>query len=365
MKRFGFVTRTLACGSGAAVLRYNILSGIWSTIFARSMMIPLLSYFDDFSPLLRAGLSEKALVVSNRFFDILGFQLNAGKSSVGNRITFLGLLGAFPSDDSKGKLLISLPDGKRAKWCHLIDSYLDDGAIPHSRLEQLTGRLFFSKTSLFGKFARTQLMPLYRKFHRRVYNAHLPLCERHVFEWRRAIIADFAPRTVVSRSSVADWVIYTDAATDPPWICSLRFNGKSRSPELDTLCSAPVPPVWLYLFRQTCLFYGLELLALVAYFEDHAPSLKNSCCWIYLGSNCLAALVRSGSNTEVVAILVARSWLLVRRRNICVRPPRVRSKLNPADLPARDKQLPYRSAFPHRMRSLNTLSRACRSHLRQ
>ena len=197
-KWYGFVTRTLVFVSVAAVLHYNILSGIWSTIFARSMLIPLLSHFDDFAALLRAGLAEKALSVFTRFCDILGFQPKAGKSSVGNKITLLGLLGTFPSRDSEGQLLISLPDEKRVSWSGAIKSFLAAGAISHSCLEKLIGRLSFSQTSLFGKFARTQLRPLYQKFHRRWYNAQLSTLERRTFEWWHQIIADFTPRAVTS-----------------------------------------------------------------------------------------------------------------------------------------------------------------------
>ena len=73
---------------------------------------------------------------------------------------------------------------------------------------------------------------------------------------------------------MADCLIYTDSATDSPWIFASRFNGKTMTPALNTLRAAPVPTVWLYLFRHTCLIYGLELLALVAYFEDHALSIQ-------------------------------------------------------------------------------------------
>ena len=146
---FGFITRTLVFGSVAAVLRYNIISGIRSTIFARPMLIPLLIYFDDFAALLKAGLAEKALIAFARFFDILGFQLKAGKSSVGNKITFIGLLGTFPSKASGERLLISLPEDKRVRWSQLLDSYLKSGTISHSCMGELIGRLLFSQTSLF------------------------------------------------------------------------------------------------------------------------------------------------------------------------------------------------------------------------
>ena len=34
-------------------------------------------------------------------------------------------------------------------------------------------------------------------------------------EWRRAVIADFAPRIDASISPIADWAIYTGAVTAP------------------------------------------------------------------------------------------------------------------------------------------------------
>ena len=46
------------------------------------------------------------------------------------------------------------------------------------------------------------------------------------------------------------------------------------------------------MFRDTCLIYGIELLAMVSFFEDQAPSLKGCIGWIYMGNNnCLDALV--------------------------------------------------------------------------
>ena len=144
----------------------------------------------------------------------------------------------------------------------------------------------------------------------------------------------------------------------------MLFDGESRTPALKTLCAAQVPTVWLYIFRHTCLIYGLELSALVAYFEDHALSLRGSCCWMYLdNNNFLAALFRGDSNTEVIAILAARFWQLARRFNVCVWFPRVRSNLNPADLPNRTKKLPYRAAFSPRLRSSGALFRSRRPHL--
>ena len=263
-KWFGFVTRTLVFGSVAAVLHYNILSRIWSALCCHLLGIPLVGYFDDFAALIRAGLAEEALRVFPRFCSLLGFVLKPGKSSVGNAVVSLGLLGTFPSPANNHQLMISLTDEKRTKWSQLIDSNLQTGRISHSCLEKLIGRLSFSLTSIFGKFARTQLRPPYQKFRRRVFNAQLSRHDRCTMEWWRHIIADFAHRIAAPFSPIADWAIYTDAASEPPAICALLFDGKSTRPRLMKECAANVPVTWPYLFRRTNLIYGLELLALLA-----------------------------------------------------------------------------------------------------
>ena len=112
-------------------------------------------------------------------------------SSVGNSTVFLGLLGAFPSTANGHRLRISLTNEKREKRAHLLDSFLKEGRISRICLGKLIGRLGFSQTCIFGKFARTQIRPLYQKFHQWVYNAQLSRHERCTFERWRAAIADF------------------------------------------------------------------------------------------------------------------------------------------------------------------------------
>ena len=85
---------------------------------------------------------------------------------------------------------------------------------------------------------------------------------------------------------------------------------------------------------------------MVLFPDDHAAFLNGSCFWEYLGdNNCLASLVRGGSNAGIIAILVARFWQFLQRFDICVWFSRVHSDLNPADLPTRGKKLPFRPRF--------------------
>ena len=363
-KWFGFVTRTLIFGSIAAVLHYNVFSRILAELTIRCLGLPLVIYFDDFAAIIRAQLGPDALRIFTRFCSALGITLKLGKSQVGGRIVFLGLLGSFPCAGNRHKLEISLPAEKRKSWSQLIASFLTAGKISHSCLEKLIGRLLFSQSAVFGKFARTQLRPLYLKLHRRVYCAKLSAQERLLFSWWKQVIEEFTPRISVPRPLRPHWILYTDAATSTRLLCAVLFHGDSSTPHIKACCTSAAPIPWEYLFRHTTLIYGLELLALVAFFEDWAPRLAGSCIWVYLDSNnCLAAIVRGDSDTAVIAILVARFWKIVQRHNICVWFSRVNTKLNPADRPTRNQILPYRTAQHLSFKSLRSLFTLCRSQL--
>ena len=129
--------------------------------------------------------------------------------------------------------------------------------------------------------------------------------------------------------------------------------------------SAAAPATWPYFLRRANYIFGLEILALVAFFEGHAPFFfQGASCWIYLRSNnCLAAIVRGDSITELVAILVARFWLLVQGFNISVWFPHARPKLNPAELPTRGESLPPRANVRTALKSLKNLYSLCRTQL--
>ena len=141
------------------------------------------------------------------------------------------------------------------------------------------GRLALSQTSLFGKFARTQLRPLYQIFHRMVFSARLPHCEKSVCG-RRGVIAEFTPRAAIHRPRRPHWFIYTDSATAPPMLCDLLFRGNRSFHDLHSACAARAPAIWPYFFRNTALIYGLVLLALVLFFEDQSAALRGTFCWM-------------------------------------------------------------------------------------
>ena len=247
-------------------------------------------------------------------------------------------MGAFPARETDFAFWIWLPDEKRKRaWSALILSYLARNRIPYQELGNLIDRIAFSQTLLFGKFAITQLLSLYQKQYRRGYNAALSAEERAVFSWWYETIISFTPRISRPLSRKFDWLLYTDAATNPPCICDLLFDPRKTSISLDAQLVAFARP-WIHWFKHTCLIFGLELLVLAAFVEDCGPRLAGRPIWIYMDSkNCFSAMTRDDSNTEDIAIPVGRIRDTLHRYHISAWFSRVSSKQNPADFPTRAK----------------------------
>ena len=225
---YGFIARALIFGSVSAVLHYNVLPRLMVVLANRYLGIPLVGYFDDFAAIIRKVLGKASLDTFARSCALLGFQLKGEKSQVGPAVASLGLLGVTPFQANGWKLPISPPGEKRAKWTDLRFNYLKEGRIPHRCLEKITGRLLFSQTAIFGKFSRAQLRPMYQKFHIRSFSATLSPYEKSVFRWRKEVIAERTPRTAAPRPRRPLWIVYTDAATNPPMMCALLFTGTAR-----------------------------------------------------------------------------------------------------------------------------------------
>ena len=62
-------------------------------------------------------------------------------------------------------------------------------------------------------------------------------------------------------------------------------------------------------------------------------------------NNCLAALIRWGSDADIIAFLVERFWPLFQRRDICVWFSLSQSTLNPSDHPTRERKPSFRARF--------------------
>ena len=343
-KYYAFFSRTLLFGSTASVLHYNIFARIVTELCNKIFGIPLISFFDDFGCLMRPDLLREALRTFQRFCNALNVVLKTEKTEAGQRITFLGLLGDFPSFDNGGRLAVCLTAEKASAWCNLVLTVLKEGRISHQVLEGLIGKLSFSQAALFGKFARSQMRVLYRKLYRKIYCSQISLRERAVLTWRCAIFHELHPRVTREVRRFPDFVLYSDAASTHSRIAAILFKGgQSGAPLIELLNKGSTPKFWTRLFHRTNLIYGLELLALLGFVFANRRRLRNSSINAYLdNNNALCALIRGDSNTAVIADMVAVFWMVLQKYGIDIWLGRVSSKLNIADHPTRtESSLPY------------------------
>ena len=62
---------------------------------------------------------------------------------------------------------------KASRWIDALKLFLRQGRVGNRDLESLIGKIDFSQTCLFGKFARSQMRALYLKLHRKWYIPNL------------------------------------------------------------------------------------------------------------------------------------------------------------------------------------------------
>ena len=169
-KWYGFEAKTHIFGAVASVLHYNVFSRLIASLANRVFGIPILGYVDDFGAPVPGGVSEIALRVFQDFCQILGVVLGKSKCSALHTITFLGLLGEFPDISNNMTLSISLTAGKSIKWRDRLRTIVKQKSISRADLESIIGKLGFSQTAVFHRFARTMMNPLYAKLYARPFH---------------------------------------------------------------------------------------------------------------------------------------------------------------------------------------------------
>ena len=261
---YGFFSRTLMFGAISAVLHYNLFSRLLTELVNRIFGIPLICFFDDFGAMAPAELAPEALHVFTLFCTKLGITLKTQKSELGQTITFLGLSGSFPTKSNNWTLLVSPPPEKVEKWTGEIRSHIRNGLIPAVPLEKLIGKLGFSQTNLFGKFARAQLRPLYQKLYTKPFSPTLTSGELRTFHWWADILSSLHPRIPRGLHSKPDLVVYTDAATTSNKMAAIALKLLSGIPVITQLVVSSAPCSWLEQFPAKNLIMGCEMLAPLA-----------------------------------------------------------------------------------------------------
>ena len=157
-------------GSIASVIHYNIFARIVAELACKFLGFPIVFYCGDFGALIPDSMDPEALSSFARFCAPLGIRPEIKKSLVGARIAFLGLEGFAPPPGNSMRLSARLKADKASKCVDSIRLFLEKGRTGHKAMGSLIGKLGFSRTSLFGEFARCQLRALYLKMHHKWYS---------------------------------------------------------------------------------------------------------------------------------------------------------------------------------------------------
>ena len=164
-RRYAMRPETLLFRSPGAVLRYNVMRRLFGAISFRILGIPTLSFVDDFGAPTRASIIEEAAFSFKIAADSIAMLHKDTETDVGNKIIYSGMAGHFPGPDAGRCLIIPLSSG----WAQLIVFTLSVPirirSIAHNSTVRLIGKLGFASTSLYNRFPRATIHPLYRKLY--------------------------------------------------------------------------------------------------------------------------------------------------------------------------------------------------------
>ena len=123
------------------------------------------------------------------------------------------------------------------------------------------GKLGFSQTDLFGKFARAHLRPLYRKFFARHYQENLFEADGAILTWWIAVLTSSTPRIRRSLVRCPD----TDADLLSVRFASAAISSLDMGPRAPLLVAALKPSCWPDRFSEKNHTIWMEMLAPLAF----------------------------------------------------------------------------------------------------
>ena len=99
----GVISQTQVFGATAAGLRCDAVSWVLATVAASRLRAACTGYFNDFGAIAKQECSESTFQASTDTDQILGFDLNTGKSDWGTRLAILGITAEFKSGNKMRK----------------------------------------------------------------------------------------------------------------------------------------------------------------------------------------------------------------------------------------------------------------------
>ena len=218
-KKIYYVHTALPFGAVASVHYYNRVSQAVTHIARKYLLIPMLSYFDDFFapvPKDQAWECFRAFGTLNR---ILGFEIKEKKdvppTVTGEILGHIITLGKLPFElHIKEERCMNLRD--------IAGTALATGSLSARRAAELAGKCNFALAAVYGRCGRAMAKPIYARAHMKSTSCRsdyknpfqgnqLGKGLRLALLWIRDVLPLVPARTYMSRARRAQYIMYVDA----------------------------------------------------------------------------------------------------------------------------------------------------------
>ena len=106
-------------------------------------------------------LMDLALEAFTELTKALLVDLRTHKSEAGSLLEFLGLAASFRDDRGDEMACQALPETGIKKLVEIAEDFAEQDSAALATLQQLAGKLPFTRTSIMGRFGRAALQPVY------------------------------------------------------------------------------------------------------------------------------------------------------------------------------------------------------------
>ena len=352
---YGFIPRTQLFGSTAAVLHYNCLSRVIASLACRILKIPCVGYYDDFGIILPVCLVKDGLDIFTSFNKALFIILKDKKSEFGTFLEFLGLIISFRNDGSPILASLSLSPEKIRKLVEMIEALSSQNSVALAHLQKLAGRLCFTQTSIMGRFGRAALRPIYEL----ISQGGGPITGsfRRCLQWWVKVLPAIMPRLIMGFREPEEeepFRIYSDA-TGEGNLASICFP-PSADPALPFLLKGSSSGELNALAASTNAIFIFELFAMVASVFQLRAHLTGKRVILFVDNEAACAALTTGtSRVRGALLLVYALYAIAAEHDIALWTERVPTDVNPADLPSRNKELPFSTQPSVELASLTDL----------
>ena len=192
--------------------RFNRCSAAFEFVLAEELHVASSSYFDDFSVLSPASLSESTDAVVKEFFELIGWPIKAAKDRPFSDIfKALGVVFDLSSADADGVIRCGNTPERIDELRTVLDSVLADGALSAPMAGHIAGRLIFARSQTFGRCGGVAASQIYRRA--REHGAiRVDGRLRWALQWWRKFFDAATPRLVKLGAPVPPVLVWTDGA---------------------------------------------------------------------------------------------------------------------------------------------------------